>query len=192
MILSLGHHIMRKDSHSASKNVPLSNSAVQRRNYEVANDMVSKLQNSKLFQQLCESTFVNSSTLMTYVRYYSQCQKHIIDYFLCAKYITSARKDEAILQCLQQYFEKSNIPLSNIAAVATNGASTMVGLCREFASLFKEKLPDVRTVDCVLHRKRLVFKKLDGELHDALRVCIRVNNKIKVHPLISQLFELLR
>ncbi|KAK4325525.1 hypothetical protein Pmani_003873 [Petrolisthes manimaculis] len=67
----------------------------------------------------------------------------------------------------------------------------MVGRYRGFASLLKEKVPDVRTVHCVLNRQHLVAKKLSGELHDALKVCIRAVNKIKGHPLNSRLFALL-
>ena len=47
------------------------------------------------------------------------------------------------------------------------------------------------TVHCVLHRHHLVAKKLSGELHDALKVCIRPVNKIKAHPLNSRLFAML-
>ncbi|KAK4319476.1 hypothetical protein Pmani_009579 [Petrolisthes manimaculis] len=67
----------------------------------------------------------------------------------------------------------------------------MVGRYRGFASLLKEKVPDVRTVHCVLNRQHLVAKKLSGELHDALKVCIRAVNKIKAHPLNSRLSALL-
>lgn len=125
------------------------------------------------------------------MRYYSQSQKDISDEFLFAKYLRADAKGETILQCVQQYFEKHNIPLSNITAVATDGAPAMVGWYRGFARLLKEKVPDVRTVHCVLHRQHLVAKKLSGELHDALKVCIRAVNKIKAHPLNSRLFALL-
>jgi len=92
---------------------------------------------------------------------------------------------------MQQYFEKHNIPLSNITAAATDGAPAMVGLYRGFASLLKKKVPAVRTVHCVLQRQHLVAKKLSDGLHDALKVCIRPINKIKAHPLNSRLFALL-
>jgi len=46
----------------------------------------------------------------------------------------------------------------------------------------------VVTVHCVLHRNHLVAKKLSGELHEALMICIRSINKIKAHPLNSRVF----
>ena len=41
-------------------------------------------------------------------------------------------------QYVQQYFEKYNILLGNITAVATDGAPAMVGRYRGFASLLKK------------------------------------------------------
>lgn len=187
--------VMKKDSHTVLKNLPLSNNTVQRRIDEMADDvektLASELRDSKLSLQLDESTFGSSNLLMAYVRYYSQSQKNIIDEFLFANYLTGDAKGETILQCVQQYFEKHNIPLSNITAVATDGAPAMVGRYRGFASLLKKKVPNVRTVHCVLHRQHLVAKKLSGELHDVMKVCIRAINKIKAHPLNSRLFALL-
>ena len=72
--------------------------------------------------------------------------------------------------------------------MATDGAPAMVGRCRRFATLLKQKVPHVVTVHCVLHRTHLVAKKLSSELHEALMVCIRPINKIRAHPLNSRLF----
>ena len=80
--------------------------------------------------------------------------------------------------CLKDYLNKHNVPLENITAVATDGAPAMVGRYRGFSVFLKEKVPTVRTVHCVLHRQHLVAKKLSGELHEALKVCIRSINKI--------------
>lgn len=80
------------------------------------------------------------------------------------------------------------ISLENITAVATDGAPAMVGRYRGFAALLKQNVPDVLTIHCILHRSHLVAKKLSGELHDALTVCVKAINKIKAHPLNSRLF----
>ena len=106
-----------------------------------------------------------------------------MDEFLFAKYLIADAKSETILQCVQQCFEKHNVPLSNINAVATDGAPAMLGQYTGFANLLKEKVPDVRTLHCVLHRQHVVVKKLNGELHDAMKVCVRTINKFKAHPL---------
>lgn len=67
--------------------------------------------------------------------------------------------------------------------MTTDGVQAMVGCYRRFATLLKQKVSNICTVHCVLHRHHLVAKKLSGELHIALKVCISPINKIKVHPL---------
>lgn len=186
--------VMKKDSHHVLKNLALNNSTVQQRTDEMADvekTLVSQLRDSMLSLQLDEFTFGSSNLLMAYARYYTQSQKDIIDGFLFANYHTGNAKGETILKCVQQHFEKHNIPLGNITAVATDGAPAMVGQYRGFAGLLKEKVPDVHTVHCVLHKQHPVAKKLSGALHDVMKVCIRAINTIKAHPLNSRLFALL-
>ena len=77
---------------------------------DVEKTLASELRDSKLSLQLDESTFGSSNLLMAYVRYYSQSQKDIMDEFLFVKYLMGDAKGETILQCVQQYFEKHNIP----------------------------------------------------------------------------------
>jgi len=88
---------------------------------------------------------------------------------------------------MEEYLQEQNINLENVTAVATDGAPAMVGRYRGFATLLKQKVPHV-TIHCVLHRTHLVAKKLSGELHEALMICIRSINKIKAHPLNSRVF----
>lgn len=83
---------------------------------------------------------------MAYVKYYSRSQKCIVDEFLFAKYLKGA----TIFQCLEEYLEKHNIPISNITTVATDGAPAMVGSYRRLSTLLEEKVSDIRTVHGVL------------------------------------------
>ena len=184
--------VMNKDSSSVLKCLPLSANTVKRRIDEMAEDveknLISELQHCKFSIQLDESTFGSENLLMAYVRYFSKLQKCIIDEFLFAKYLKTDAKGKTIFLCLEEYLKKHDISFSNITAVATDGAPSMIGRYRGFAAFLKEKVPDVRTIHCVLHRQHLVAKKLSDELHDALKVCIRSINKIKAHPLNSRLF----
>ena len=109
-----------------------------------------------------------------------------------AKYFKGNVKRETILLCLEGYL-KHNIALANIIAVATDCAPAIVGPYRGFAALLNQKVPSVRNVHYVLHRRHLVAKKLSGKLHDACNVCIRSINKIKAYLrslwLYAMLFE---
>ncbi|KRX25624.1 SCAN domain-containing protein 3 [Trichinella nelsoni] len=187
--------VMKKDSEPVLKCIPLSATRVQRRIDEMASDvekiLVSELQHSKFSIQLDESAFGCSNVLMAYVRYYSQSLKCIADEFLFANYLKGDAKGETIFRSLEDYLKEHNVPLRNITAVATDGAPAMVGRYRGFATLLKETVPDVRAVHCVLHRHHLVAKNLSGELHAALKVCIKAVNKIKGQPLNSRLFATL-
>ena len=136
---------MKKHFYFVLKIFSLYNGTVQRRIDKMADDvektLTSEFQDCKLSLQLDESTVGSCNLLMAYVRYYSQSQKNIIDDFLFAKYLTADAKGETIFQCVQLYFEKHNIPLSSITAVATDGAPAMIGQYREFASLLIEQVP---------------------------------------------------
>ena len=187
--------VMKQDSERILKCVSLSARTVSWQIDEMSDDVEktlgSELQHSKFSIQLDESTFGSSNILMAYVRYKSPSLKCIIDEFLFAKYLRADSKGETILQCLEDYLNKMNVPIANITAVATNGAPAMIGHYRGFASLLKRKVPSVQTIHCVLHRNHLVAKNLSNELHAALKVCIGSVNKIKAHPLSSRLFAML-
>ncbi|KRY13214.1 Zinc finger BED domain-containing protein 5 [Trichinella patagoniensis] len=141
--------VMKKDSEPVLKCIPLSAKTVQRRIDEMASDvektLVSELQHCKFSIQLDD-----------------QSLKCIVDEFLFANYLKGDAKGETIFRCLEHYLKEHHVPLGNITAVATDGAPSLVGRYRGFATLLKETVPDVRAVHCVLHRHHLVAKNLSG------------------------------
>ena len=104
------------------------------------------------------------------------------------KYLMVDAQGKTILQCVEQYFGKRNIPFINITAVVTDGAPAIVNRFKGFASLLKKKVPGVLTVHCLMYRQHLVATKFSDRLHDALKVRIRAINKIKPQPLDFGLF----
>lgn len=185
--------VMKKDSSKVLKSLPLSAKSVKKRIDEMAeeveNTVVSELKHCKFSIQLDESVFGVSAILMAYVRYFSKIKGQIIDEFLFAKYLETDGKGITIFRCLEEYLNKFDIPLENITAVATDGAPAMVGRYRGFATFLKEKVPDVRTIHCVLHRNNLVAKYLSPELYEALQFCIKSINQIRAQPLNARLFS---
>ncbi|KAF2347510.1 Ribonuclease H-like domain [Trinorchestia longiramus] len=185
-------NVMKKDSKQVLKSIPLSARSVQQRIEEMAFDVeqtvTSELQHSKFAIQLDESAYGSSNILMVYVRFYSPTLNNIVDEFLFVDYLETDSKGKTIFLCLEEYLNKHKIPFGNISAVSTDSAQAMVGRYRGFSVFLKEKVPSVYAVHCVLHRQHLVVKKLRGELHEALKVCIRSINKIKGHPLNCRLF----
>jgi hypothetical protein len=185
-------NVMKTNPDPVLKSVPLSASTVKRRIDEMAHNvektLLSELHCSKFSLQLDEATFGSSSVLMVYVRYFSPSLKCVTDEFLFSKYLEGDSKGETIFRCMEEYLQGQNISLENITAVATDGAPAMVGRYRGFATLLKQKVPHVVTSHCVLHRTHIVAKKLSGELHEALMICIRSINNIKAHPVNSREF----
>ena len=114
--------------------------------------------------------------------------KCIVDEFLFAKYITLDSKGETIFTTFQECFESHNIPLTNITAVACDGAPAMIGRHRGVSTFLREIVPEVITEHCMTHRQHLVSRNLIHELHNYLQVFIGAVNTMKSNLLRSQLF----
>ncbi|XP_068200436.1 zinc finger BED domain-containing protein 5-like [Palaemon carinicauda] len=188
-------NVMNKDSSSVLKGLHLTSDAVQKNIDEMAVDvektLVSELQHSRFSIQFDESMCGGENILMGYVRYFSQLHKCIIDEFLFAKYLKIDAKGENIFRCLDEYLREHNIPLSNITAVSIDGPLFTLNRYRKLSSLLKESIPDVRTIQCVLHRQHLVSKRLGEELNESLEVCIRSIIRIKEYTWNSRLLVML-
>ena len=184
--------VVKMDASATLKSIPLSNSTISRRIADMSNDvesiLISELKEVKFSMQLDEATFGTQNILMSYVRYYSNTKKSIIDEFLFAKYLKTDSKGETIFRCVKEYFEKHCISFHNVTAIATDGAPSMVGKYKGFLAIVKKENANIRTVHCVCHRQHLVAKNLTDELHSALQVFIKTINKIKANPLNSRLF----
>ncbi|KRZ65300.1 SCAN domain-containing protein 3 [Trichinella papuae] len=90
---------------------------------------------------------------------------------------------------LPEFFKEKEIPLTNLLAVATDGAPAMVGCHRGFIAYLKDSVPDVLAVHCVIHRQHLVAKHLTERLHCSLGYVIAAINKIRSIPLNDRLFS---
>ena len=65
----------------------------------------------------------------------------------------------------------------------------MIGRHRGFIAHLKREVPDVFTIQCVIHRQHLVAKHLSDRLHSTLQAVIRAVNKIKAHSLNDHIFR---
>lgn len=143
----------------------------------------------KLFAlQLDESTTSdNAAILLAYVRF--QDDNGPREQMLFARSLTTDTKGETIFNEVVTYFNENNIPLKNIIACATDGVPSMTGRYKGFIAYLKKAVPDVFCINCIIHRQRLVTKKLSGRMHDALSVVIKVVNHIKSNSLLDRLFR---
>lgn len=183
--------VMERDPSPVMQAIPLSNDSVARRIKEMALDteqqLCATLRENPFSIQLDETTMDNNVLLMAYVRYMSE--RDVAEDVLFAKYLSTDTRGETIFRALSQYLLENSIPIANILACATDGAPAMVGRYRGFATLLKERVPQVLTVHCMLHRHNLVAKNISPSLHQSLNIAVRAINKIKAHALNDRIFR---
>ncbi|XP_051950665.1 zinc finger BED domain-containing protein 5-like [Xyrauchen texanus] len=176
----------------ASYNISLLIANVARRIKEMALDteqqLCATLRENPFSIQLDETTTIdNNVLLMAYVRYMSE--RDVAEDVLFAKYLFTDTRGETFFRALSDYLLVNSIPIANILACATDGAPAMVGRYRGFATLLKERVPQVLTVHCMLHRHNLVAKNISPSLHQSLNIAVRAINKIKAHALNDRIFR---
>ncbi|CDW61102.1 hypothetical protein TTRE_0000953001 [Trichuris trichiura] len=174
------------------KKVSLSNDTVQRRIDDMAADVEQTLceflKTTQFSLQLDESILPgNEALLLAYVRFIKAEQ--VVQEMLFAKELVTDTRGESIFLVLKDFFEEKEIPLSNITAVATDGAPAMTGRQRGFIAHLKQIVPDIVAVHCVIHREHLAAKRLSNRLNSLLRLVINAISKIKSNPLNDRLFR---
>lgn len=187
--------VMHMDIPDSLKTLPLSDTTVSRRIDEMAINVESKLvtilQRTSFSIQLDESTISdNISLLMVYVRYLDD-NNELQEEMLFTVNLISDTKGLSIFDAVKFYFDKNNIPLTNVIACATDGAPSMIGCYRGFTAYLKKEVPKVLCVHCVVHRQHLVAKTLSASLHSSLNIIIKAINKIKSNAKNDRIFRLM-
>ncbi|KFD64822.1 hypothetical protein M514_02402 [Trichuris suis] len=171
--------------------IPLSRRTVQRRIDAMAQHteatLCGILKNTESALKLDESTLPgNEGVLLAYVRFIKQ--ERLVQEFLFAKeLLTDTNGESIIFEVVNDCFKEKQIPFKDMLAVATDGAPSMVGRYRDFVAYLKEVLPDVLAMHCVVHRQRLVVKRLSARLK--LQYVIQAVNRIKANALSDRLFR---
>ncbi|XP_026471713.1 SCAN domain-containing protein 3-like [Ctenocephalides felis] len=184
--------VLHKPAADIIRKIPLSNSSVQRRIDEMAENieelLCNHLKSCKFSLQLDESTLPNNEALLlTYVRFIKD--EEVCQELLFVRNLETDTKGETIFKTLEKFFDEKDIPLKNIISVATDGAPAMRGCQKGFIAYLKNKIPNVLAVHCVIHRQHLVAKNLSERLHQTLQHVIRAINKIRHNSLNERLFN---
>ena len=119
------HH---KVSSTVIKSNPLSNNTVQRRVDQMATDiedsLCSIMRNKEFSLQLDELTLPgNKSVLLGYVRFLLDRVVH--EELEMALSLNADTRGQTVFQEVKTYFEKNQIPLTNVIACATDGAGPL-------------------------------------------------------------------
>nr|XP_039259582.1 SCAN domain-containing protein 3-like [Styela clava] len=186
--------VMKQNSSSVLRAVPLSNNTVQRRIDEMSSDVLKQLVEilsvTKHSLQIDESTLSNNeSLLLGYVRFIHNLQAQ--EEMLFAIDLPADTRAMTVFTAVERFYNDKKIPLQNILQCATDGAAAMVGKHRGFIALMRRKIPGLIATHCVIHRQHLVARNLSAELHDSLHIAIKCINKIKANSLNDRLFRAL-
>ncbi|XP_052828088.1 zinc finger BED domain-containing protein 5-like [Octopus bimaculoides] len=119
--------VLHKAPEPIIKGIPLSNSSVQRRVDEMAEDVEDQLctilKKTEFSLQLDESTLPgNDSILLVYVRFVKEGQE-----LLFARLLETNSKSKSIFNVIKSFIDKKDIPLNTIAI---DGAPSMTGCQR--------------------------------------------------------------
>ncbi|GBP36287.1 SCAN domain-containing protein 3 [Eumeta japonica] len=183
--------VLHKPAADIIRKIPLSDSSVQRRIDEMAENIEESLCNhlktSKLSIQLDESTLpTNEALLLSYVRFIKD--EKICQELLFARNLETDTKGETGFKTLEKFCNEKEIPLKNNISAATDGVPAMTGCHKGFISYLKNKIPDVLAVHCVIHRQHLVARNL-SDRYQSLQHVIRAVNKIRNNSLNDRLFN---
>uniref|UniRef100_A0A5S6QHN7 DUF4371 domain-containing protein n=1 Tax=Trichuris muris TaxID=70415 RepID=A0A5S6QHN7_TRIMR len=129
----------------------------------------------------------NEALLLAYVRFIKEEQ--LVQEFLFARELPTDSKGTSIFLVVNEFFKEKEIPLTNIIAVATDGAPSMVGCRTGFISHLKKVVPGVLAIHCVIHRQHLVARCLSERLHLSLQYVISAINRIRGRSLSDRLFR---
>ncbi|CDW56271.1 hypothetical protein TTRE_0000454601 [Trichuris trichiura] len=124
---------------------------------------------------------------MVYVRFIKAEQ--VVQEMLFAKELITDTRGESIFLVLKDFYEEKELPLSNITAVAADGAPAMTRRQRGFIAHLKQVVPDIVAVHCVIYREHLAAKRLSNRLKSSLQLVMNAINKIKSNPLNDRLFR---
>ncbi|KFD46434.1 hypothetical protein M513_12699 [Trichuris suis] len=139
--------VVRMPATEIIKRIPLSNNTVQRRIDEMRADVENMLCNilgtEEFSLQVDESTLPqNEALLLAYVRFIKEGK--LVQELLFAKELLTDTRGESIFRTVEDFFKENEIALTNVIAVATDGAPSMLGRHRGFLSYLKEKVPDLQ------------------------------------------------
>ncbi|XP_068200624.1 protein FAM200C-like [Palaemon carinicauda] len=104
--------------------------------------------------------------------------------------IQTTTKAADVFRLLDEFFQKHQIKWEKVGSVCTDGAPAMLGNKSGFAALVKERVPDIITKHCVLHRRALAVKTLPSHFKEVLSVCVKGVNYIRGRALNHRVFKL--
>ena len=156
-------------------------------NDNIENKLCNYLKENQFSMQIDESTLRHSeSLLLCYVRFISNGEMK--EDLLFSKLILNC-KGLNVYEEIKNYFELKSISLEHWVALATDGASLMIGKYSGVVSGLKKDNLSLISIHCVVHRQHLIAKELIVKLNHSSKIIIITVNKIKRRSSSERIFS---
>ncbi|XP_042894731.1 protein FAM200C-like [Parasteatoda tepidariorum] len=109
---------------------------------DVESKLIKFLKEGKFALQIDESTVIDNKAALAYVKFINE-SKEINEEMLFTRTFNTDTKGSSIFKFVKDYFEVTEIPLTNVSACATDGAPTMSGCHTGFLGHLKKEVPEV-------------------------------------------------
>ena len=124
---------------------------------------------------------------MVFARYI--LEKNTKEELIFCSELKTITKVKDVMAKVEHFFDKENISWANLCGVCTDGVPAMSGSKSRFQTLVKNKVPNLVTIHCFIHRKALASKTLPNGLKCVFDVVVKSVNCIKSTALITRLFR---
>jgi len=185
----------KKDILTNIQDLQLSRSTVTRRvevlSENVNTKLISDIQRCHYFSlQLDESNdFTKTAQLMVFIRIVFE-NFSVKEELLKIIPLVGRTTGKDIFLAFDEFMEKSDLPISKLVAITTDGAPAMVGSKSGFISFCKksEKYPTFLTYHCIIHQLVLCSKRLNTK--NVMDITFKIVNSIRGKALQRRLFKL--
>ncbi|KYN14529.1 hypothetical protein ALC57_13270 [Trachymyrmex cornetzi] len=133
----------------------------------VKNQLISKLQSTKFSLIVDETTDVSTtkSIVLSVARFWDE--NSVQDRFLDLIEVKDC-KAESLYQIIKHYFDKNNIPYTNLVGFAADNCSVMMGDMGGLQAKLKQIAPDLVVQGCVCHSVHLCASKACTKLPNTI------------------------
>ncbi|XP_057190131.1 general transcription factor II-I repeat domain-containing protein 2-like [Triplophysa rosa] len=179
---------------SAIKAVQLSRSTVTRRCELMADDLTQQLRKDitdcECFSlQLDESTDISDTAqLCVFIRMVFK-DMTAREELLTLLHMKEHTRGEDIFRAFKDFVDKTQLPMSKLVSITTDGAPAMVGRSNGFIAKCKEDdaFPDFLNYHCIIHQQSLCAKMLN--MKEIMDVCMKIVCSIRARSLQRRLFR---
>ena len=165
----VAEQLLDKETERKFQNIPLSDTAVSRRGFHIAEDLLEQLL-CKIGKVSCYGLPLDESTdigrrvqLLVFIRIPDIDSYNIVDEYLCCLDLEVNRSAEQVFSKLNESMTEKQIPWEKCCSLTTDGAAVMTGRFSVVGARVKAVATNCLLKHCIIHRKALAVKSLSSD-----------------------------